>query len=55
MKKLLLTLCFISLFITGCVASNPIEDENGIINKNDEIKNKTDTRKINYVSYNGKL
>ena len=51
----MLILCFISLFITGCIASNPTEDENNGNIKNDSKKNNTSSEKNSYVSYNGKL
>lgn len=50
MKRLLLILCFTSLFITGCVASNPIENENNGNIKNDSKKNNTSSEKNSYVS-----
>ena len=50
MKRIILILCFIISFVTGCVASNPvINDDSGTIIKNKkQVENK-------YVSYNGKL
>ena len=50
MKRIILILCFIISFVTGCVASNPvINDDSGTIIKNKKlVENK-------YVSYNGKL
>ena len=55
MKKLLLTLCFVSLFITGCVASNPTENSKNEFVSNEEKNKNTSSEKNNYVSYNGKL
>ena len=50
MKKVMLILCFIILFVTGCVASNPVtNDDLGTIRKNKKQE------KNGYVSYNGKL
>ena len=50
MKKIILILCFTISFVTGCVASNPITNDNSgtIIKNKKQVENK-------YVSYNGKL
>lgn len=46
MKKLLLTLCFVFLFITGCVASNPTKNsKNGFVSNEEKNKN-TSSEKI---------